>query len=403
MKVFVLNAGSSTYKGSIYDLNSAHDIQEPIWKGVLDYGFSQTEVYIKASSASSSCVEQKFPKKDLAESVRCFVETSWQGSAKAIQSPDVIDFVGHRIVHGGDKFQKPTLINDEVKRVIRDLYPLAPLHNPANLQGIEILQSVFPHAPHLGVFDTAFHMRMPEYAYTYAIPRSLTQEGIRRYGFHGISHEYCAKRVAEILKKDELELKIVTCHLGNGSSLAAIKQGHSIDTTMGFTPMEGLIMGTRCGSIDPGIILYLLRENKTDLNQLDRLLNYESGLKGICGSSDMREIMEKFSEKEAQAGLAMDMLAHSLVRNIGAMAAVLGGIDVLAFTGGIGENQPYLRERVCSHLEFAGIHLDPPKNAHHKTVDEDISLSGSKAKVMVIAAREDLAIAQACVSSIFNH
>jgi acetate kinase len=398
MKIFVLNAGSSTYKGSIFDLDGQQTpfSKDPLWKGILDYGYSPSEIHIKAAAGSSPPIERTCPKKDLAASVRAFVETSWTGSTQAINSPDEIAFVGHRIVHGGEKFQAPTIINEDVKKAIRDLYPLAPLHNPANLEGIEILQSLFPHVPHLGVFDTAFHMHLPEYAFTYALPYEFKLQGIRRYGFHGISHEYCSKRAAEMLNKELQDLKIVTCHLGNGSSLAAIKNGYSIDTTMGFTPLEGIIMGTRCGSIDPGILLYLLREKKQNAQQLDHCLNNESGLKGISGDSDMREIMEKRAKGAPPAQLAFDMLVHSLVKNIGAMIGVLGGIDVLAFTGGIGENLPELREKACSYLEFAGIHMDEKKNKN-PTLDADISLPGSKAKILVIEAREDLAIAWACL------
>ncbi len=403
MKIFVLNAGSSTYKCSIFDLDGQNELpsKDPLWKGMLDYGFSPTEICIKVAARQRPSIEQRFLKKDLAAGVKALVETSWLGSTQVIDNAGEIAFVGHRIVHGGDKFQAPVIITEEVKNVIRELYPLAPLHNPANLYGIEILQSLFSHVPHLAVFDTAFHRHLPDYAFVYALPSELRQQGIRRYGFHGISHEYCSRRVAEMLKKELKNLKIVTCHLGNGSSLAAIAHGQSVDTTMGFTPLEGVIMGTRCGSVDPGILLYLLREGKLSLQELDHTLNNESGLKGICGSSDMREIMSRREKKELQASLAFEMLIHSIVRNIGSMIGVLGGIDVLAFTGGIGENQSELRERVCSHFEFTGIRIDEKKNKN-PVLDADISLNDSNAKVMVIEAREDLAIAQACLKASMN-
>lgn len=395
MKVCVLNAGSSTYKCSIYKFE--HPAQaDLIWKGLLNYGYSSDEVEIEAQSFTGGYIKKKLPSTDLETGVKKLIETSWEGEAQVLKDLQEIACVGHRIVHGGDRFQLPVIITEAVKKNIQELSALAPLHNPVNLKGIEILQSLLPKVPHVGVFDTAFHSHQPDYAFTYAIPYEYQAKGIRRFGFHGISHEYCSKRAAQLLHAEVKNLKIVSCHLGNGSSLAAIQHGHSIDTTMGFTPMEGVIMGTRCGSIDPGLLLYLLRDNGLSVQELDRCLNYESGLKGICGISDMRNLIQERDEGNPRACLAFDMLIHSLVRNIGSMIAVLGGVDVLNFTGGIGENVPMLRAKVCSYLHFAGVELDAAQNARNLQ-DIEISSGASPVKVLVIETKEELAIAEACV------
>jgi len=397
MKILVLNAGSSTYKGALFNVErTCYDIPlEPLWEGLLDFGIDSKMATLRIIIPKRKTFEKQIPNKNLSESVEELFKTAWMGPDPVISGPEELEAVGHRVVHGGDKFQKPIRITQEVKNAIRELIPLAPLQNPASLAGIEILQALFPSVPHVAVFDTAYHATIPDYAAAYALPSEYNQLGIRRYGFHGISHEYCSKRAASLLEKNLSGLKMITCHLGNGSSLAAIAGGKSIDTTMGFTPMEGLMMGTRCGSIDPGILLYLLRENHVKVNDLDHCLNYEAGLKGVCGSADMREVMQKRQNGKPEAVLAFEMLLHSLHRNIGSMIGVLGGLDVLVLAGGIGENIPEIRELVCCRLNYLGAELDSNKNQHVQG-DQEISLSSSKIKVLVIHTREELAIAQAC-------
>jgi acetate kinase len=376
MNIAVLNAGSSTYKCALYEFSAKGILNKtPLWEDSLDFG-------TKKAPPSTDDLKKLF-------------------SQCPHLQPSKIAAVGHRIVHGGNAFSHPCIITNRVKQTLYSLIPLAPLHTSANLQGIEAMESLFPHALSIAVFDTAFHKTISQAAYTYALPESWRQYGIRRYGFHGISHEYCVNRAAEILGRDLNELKIVSCHLGNGSSLAAISKGHSIDTTMGFTPLEGVIMGTRAGSIDPGILIYLMQEHQKGANELNDGLNDESGLKGIAGTSDMRTIIKKINEGNADARLAFEMYVHSLHKNIGAMIGSLGGIDVLLFTGGIGENSAEIRQHVCNKFNFLNLSIDSIKNTL-VTVDSDVAETGSTVRVLVIHTREDLAIAQACTKFLHN-
>lgn len=370
MKILVLNGGSSSYKASLFDFSSGSTAQKSLWEGKVEVDSHDSENHAE-------------------EAIRSLLK-----SAGGLINKDEIVLIGHRVVHGGEKFTKPTIITPEVKKAISDLSRLAPLHNPANLRGIEIMESLFPRATQVAVFDTAFHQSMAPEAYNYAIPTPWRELGIRRYGFHGISHEYCSHRACALLGSPIANLKIISCHLGNGSSLAAIKNGHSIDTTMGFTPMEGLIMATRCGSIDPGILPYIQREKKISSDRLDRILNDESGLEAISGYNDMREIM-RLKEKEPNAHLAYDMFIHSVVRNIGAMMGSLNGLDVLILTAGIGENSPQIREDICEKLAFTGLKLDKVKN-NKQEADSEISDRNSKVRTLLIHTREEFTIALAC-------
>jgi acetate kinase len=397
MKILVLNAGSSTFKSSLFQLDQFHtsDTIDPLWTGLLDYGKNPHGMILKVSVGSGQKTERELDNRNVPGGLKALVETLWHGPTKVIENEKEIVAVGHRVVHGGEKLKQPVIITQEVKDIIKSLFPIAPLHNPANLQGIELLEKFFPKAAQVAVFDTAYHAQMPEEAAVYPIPYGWPEKGIRRYGFHGISHAYCARRTAELLKRPLEELKILTCHLGNGSSLAATSGGHSIDTTMGFTPMEGLMMGTRCGSIDPGILLYFLREKAYLPAELDHLLNFNSGLKGICDSSDMRDVMEKKSQGDKKAELAFQMFLHSLCKNMGSLLPVLGSLDALVFTGGIGENSKEIRERACLKLAYAGIKMDPNKNMNSSD-DIEISRQDSTAKVFVIHTREDWSIAESC-------
>lgn len=315
---------------------------------------------------------------------------------RVLSAPSEVDVVGHRVVHGGKSLQEATAITPEVKSAIARMSVFAPLHNRAELEGIKIIENRIGAVLQVAVFDTGFHSRLPEPAAVYPGPYEWLAQGIRRYGFHGINHQYCAERTAQLLGRDLRSLKIVTCHLGNGCSLAAIREGRSIDTTMGFTPLEGLMMGTRSGSVDPGIMTYLMRLCGFTGQQLDEILNTRSGLLGISGfSGDMRQIVAAMKDGHPRAKLAFEMFVHRLQAGIGAMIATLGGVDALVFTAGIGENSPEVRAAACANFEFLGLKLDGAKNARG-SADQDISLSDSTVRVLVVHAQEDWAIARDC-------
>jgi acetate kinase len=304
--------------------------------------------------------------------------------------------VGHRIVHGGPHYEEPVLITTEVKSAIASVSEFAPLHNGAELEGMAIVEELAGSIPQVAVFDTGFHRQMPLAAAVYPGPYQWFESGIRRYGFHGINHQYCARRASQMLRRDLNSLRLVTCHLGNGCSLAAIREGRSIDTTMGFTPLDGLMMGTRSGSVDPGILTYLIRQGRLRGQEIDDVLNRKSGLLGISGiSGDMREIIEAVKRGRGRAKLAFDIFIHRLQAGIGAMAAVLGGIDVLVFTAGLGENSPDVRAATCRNLEFLGLRLDAEANAR-LSPDEDLAALNSQARILVIRAQEEWAIAGEC-------
>lgn len=385
MKILVVNAGSSTYKLSFFDLQNQTDPCIPIWKGKLDWG----QGTCKMEAQGPQKVENQFGMSEIEQALNALVQTLWEGPAKVIGGPQSVEKVGHRVVHGGPRLISPVVITDEVKAEIRKLIPLAPLHNPGNLEGIELMQKIFSTIPQIAVFDTAFHATISEVKRTYPIPYAWKEKDIVRYGFHGISHHYCAEKIPQMVPGGN---RLINCHLGNGASLCAIKEGKSVDTTMGLTPLEGLMMGTRSGSIDPGIILYLMREEHISLPELDNLLNFESGLKGICGASDMRDILNRTNDK---AKLAFEMFVYRLQYYIGAMASSLGGIDILSFTAGIGEHAYQVREAACKGLEYLGISLDLQKNRECQG-DAIISTDESQVKVVVVQTQEEWMIARAC-------
>lgn len=314
-----------------------------------------------------------------------------------IHSLDEIEAVGHRIVNGGEKFSKSALITDEVQTEVEKYIDLAPLHNPANLKGINAIKNLLPGIPQVGVFDTAFHQTLPDYAFMYAIPYSLYKKyGIRRYGFHGTSHFYISKRACEIEKLDITRQRIITIHLGNGASMAAVKYGKSVDTSMGFTPNEGLIMGSRSGDLDIGVITFIMQMEEIGISQIGTLVNKQSGVLGITGiSSDMREIEEAaLKEKNSRAVLGLDMYHYRVKKYLGAYAAAMGGVDMVVFTGGIGENAPESRIAICSDLKFLGIEIDPAKNKGLRCKEAVISPDNAKVKVMVVPTNEELVIAE---------
>lgn len=397
MKVLVLNSGSSSQKSALFEVGPQRspDPVPPLWEGKLDWDGDKETLTVRNSAGKKIRADGNLGNAGRQPSVEKLIQHLWTGPTAILKNPCEVNAIGHRIVHGGAKLSEPTRVTPEVRQAIADVASIAPLHNQAGLQGIDLATKLFPHIPQLVVFDTGFHRTLPDEAKIYAGPYSWYEHGIRRYGFHGINHEYCAHRAAQLLQRDLASLKIVTCHLGNGCSLAAIDGGKSIDTTMGFTPLEGLVMGTRGGSLDPGILVRLLRSG-TSAADLDNILNRQSGLLGISGfSSDMRDIVQAMRNGNQRAKLAFDIFIHRLCACIAAMAASLQGLDVLVFTAGIGENSAEVRTAACARLRFLGIDLDHKKNEAAKP-DTDISARNNGVRVLVIRAQEDWSIAQTC-------
>ena len=388
MKVLVLNGGSSGLKAQLREFEDGTTPGDPLWSAVVDWGHH------------TGCAEVRIRTAGGAEEKRTMTISSTAEVLEPLLQPlreQHVDVIGHRVVHGGRAFQKTTRITDEVRAEIGRMAEFAPEHNRLELEAIEAAGRVFgPEVPQVAVFDTAFHSTMPEAAVVYPGPYEWLTKNVRRYGFHGISHQYVSRRAAQILGRGPVGLRLISCHLGNGASLAAVRDGKSIDTTMGFTPLEGLMMGTRSGTIDPGIIIYLVRHRGYQADALDRILNKESGLKGLSGfSADMRDILDAMQKGNDRAKLAFDVYIHRLCRELGGMLTSLGGVDAVAFTAGIGENAPLVREQVCARLAFLGLKIDSGKN-EQSPVDEDIGTADSKVRVLVIHTEEDLEIAREC-------
>jgi acetate kinase len=396
MKILVLNSGSSSQKACLYEIAEVLPETPPawLWEGKIEWEGEIANVVVKNFHGMAQQAQVKVSSR--AQSVEHLLSTLWSGKTPAVAAASDIDVVGHRVVHGGPQYEEPTLITPSVKAGIGSVSAFAPLHNRAELEGMEIIEKLLGPVPQIAVFDTGFHRKMPLPAMIYPGPYAWFESGIRRYGFHGINHQYCALRAAQLLQRDLKSLKLVTCHLGNGCSLAAIRDGHSIDTSMGFTPLEGLMMGTRSGSVDPGILTYLMRQGQLRGQDIDDLLNQRSGLLGISGiSGDMRQVLAAMKQNHKRATLAFDIYVHRLQAGIGAMIAVLGGIDALVFTAGVGENSAEVRSATCSKLEFLGVKLDATANAQVSS-DEDLATSDSTARILVIRAQEDWAIATEC-------
>ena len=398
MKILVLNAGSSSQKSCLYELTEAvlpQQPPEPLWEAHIDWTVATAFGVLKVK-AKGKKLETKLDANARNQSIAQMLNTLVVGDTQVLDQLSEIDIVGHRVVHGGTEYSQATRVTPEVKAAIAHLSTLAPAHNPANLAGIEAIEQILGDIPQVAVFDTAFHSQIPPAAAVYPIPYDWFERGIRRYGFHGVSHQYCAQRAAQLLGKPLDTLKLITCHLGNGCSLAAIQHGISVDTTMGLTPLEGLMMGSRSGSIDPAILIHLMRSHQFDADHLDTMLNKQSGLKGISGlSADMRTILEAIQAGSERAQLAFDLYIHRLRASIGAMLATLGGLDALAFTAGVGENAIAVRECACEGFDFLGLKLDLEKNAS-SPIDQDIAATGSAVRVLVIHTEEDWAIAQQC-------
>jgi acetate kinase len=386
MKILVLNAGSSSLKCQyfIHEESVASLTLEKIGEeqsyATLCYGQEKREEVLSLKDHHCAI-------KALFALLKRF---------HIITDVSELDAVGHRVVHGGSSFSQPTLIDAEVIAQIRSLIPLAPLHNPSNLEGIEVIAVAYPELKQVAVFDTAFHQSMPEYAAHYPLPSTLSKKAhIRRYGFHGTSHAYVAKEAARMLHRPLEALNLITLHLGNGASAAAIQAGQSIDTSMGFTPLEGLMMGTRCGDIDPAIIFYLARTQNMDSEAIEKILNKESGLKGICGSNDMRTVIERARSGDEQSRLALAMYIYRIKKYIGAYTAALGDVNALVFTGGVGEHASYIRQKVCEGLASTfGIHIDTQKNQQAESGHTAIHTEESNTALLVIATNEELEIAR---------
>jgi acetate kinase len=396
MKILVLNSGSSSQKSCLYDIGNTlpEHPPVPIWEGKIEWDGSQANVQVRNSQGAQ--LKDRIQVASRSDAISQLLDTLWNGKLRVVSAPSEIDVVGHRIVHGGKDLDDATVITPEVKSAIARMSVFAPLHNRAELEGIEIIEKRIGDVLQVAVFDTGFHSRLPEPAAVYPGPYEWLAQGIRRYGFHGINHQYCAERTAQLLGRDLRSLNLVTCHLGNGCSLAAIRDGRSVDTTMGFTPLEGLMMGTRSGSVDPGILTYMMREGKSTGEQLDKLLNTQSGLLGISGiSGDMRQIVTAMKDGHPRAKLAFEIFVHRLQAGIGAMIAVLGGTDALVFTAGIGENSPEVRAAACANFGFLGLKLDAAKNAQ-SPADQEISPYESAVRILIVCAQEDWAIAREC-------
>lgn len=391
MKILVINCGSSSLKYQLINMEN----EEVLAQGLVErIGIEGSILTQKVEGRDKYIIEQ--PMKDHQDAIRLVLGALVDDTHGVIKSMDEISAVGHRVVHGGEKYSKSVLVDDEVMNYLEECVKLAPLHNPPNIIGINACKALMPNTPMAVVFDTAFHQTMPAKAFTYAIPYELYQKhGIRRYGFHGTSHKYVSRKVAEVMGKNIEDLKIITCHLGNGGSLTAVDGGKSVDTSMGFTPLEGIVMGTRSGNIDPAIVTYLINELGYTSEEVNTMLNKKSGLLGISElSSDFRDIRDAaFDRKEERAILTKDVFFYSIKKQIGAYAAAMGGVDVIVFTAGIGENSIETREGVLEGLEFLGVKLDKEKNAVRADINE-ISTDDSRVKAFVIATNEELMIAK---------
>lgn len=390
MKILVLNNGSSSVKYKLIDSCTKEVLAEG---GVEKIGLPDSFIKFKLADGGKETVKVSMP--DHKEAIRQVFKVLTDPDKGVIKSLDEIDAVGHRVVHGMEYFNKSVLITPEVIEKVKECYPVAPLHNPANIIGIEAILDLLPGVPQVGVFDTAFHQTMPAEAYMYALPYEAYEKyGVRRYGFHGTSHRYVSQRACEFLGISPEGTKMITCHIGNGGSITAIRDGKSVDTSMGLTPTEGLMMGTRVGDVDPGALVYLMERTGMDAAALSKMINKESGVLGVSGiSNDMRDIEAGIERGDERARLAMDMYEYRILKYIGAYAAVLDGVDVIVFTGGVGENQTGTREKLCRQLGYLGVTFDAEAN---KVRGEEIVISApdSKVKVVVIPTDEEMMIAQ---------
>ncbi len=391
MKILVLNCGSSSVKYKLIDTTTSKVMAEG---GVEKIGLNDGFLKYKRADGSKALIELGLT--DHKGAVQAILNLLTDPNEGCIRNFGEIDAVGHRVVHGGEKFNQSVLIDDAVKEKIKECYDIAPLHNPANMTGIDAITALMPGVPQVAVFDTAFHQTMPAKSYMYALPYKFYKEdGVRRYGFHGTSHRYVSARVCEFLGVNIKDQKIIPCHVGNGGSITAVKGGKSIDTSMGLTPTEGLMMGTRVGDVDPGALVYLMLKHNLTPTELQKIINKESGVLGVTEiSSDMREIEAAVNAGNERAKLALDMYEQRIIKYVGAYAAEMGGVDIIVFTGGVGENQTGVRENVCAPLAFMGVEIDKEVNARTRGTETVISTPASKVKVVVIPTDEELMIAR---------
>ncbi|MEM7549265.1 MAG: acetate kinase [Bacteroidota bacterium] len=393
MKILVINSGSSSIKYELFDMEGEKVLTKGLIERIGESSSSINHVLYREDGERKTTQEITIPdhKKGLKEIAKIITSKS----SGAVENKDEIAAVGHRVVHGGEAFHETVVITDEVKRTVKSLIPLAPLHNPANIQGIEVAEEVFPNAKQVAVFDTAFHQTTPAKAHRYPIPNELYEKhNIRAYGFHGTSHKYVSREALEHLASPGENSAIITIHLGNGCSMAAIKGGKCIDTSMGLSPLAGLMMGTRSGDIDPSIPFFLEAKAEMPIQEIDKMLNKESGLKGITGSNDMRDILKKMESGDEQAKLGLDMFAYRIKKFIGAYAAALGKLDAIVFTAGIGENSAVIRELITSDLKVLGIEMDTEKNESDEKGLRELQTNDSKVKILVVPTNEELEIAR---------
>ena len=392
MNILVLNCGSSSAKYKLIEVKSNTTLAEG---GVEKIGLP--DAFIKLKLPNGSKLEIPLNITDHHGAIKAILDTLTDSDHGCIKSFDEIDAVGHRVVHGGERFSQSVLITDEVKDMIRECYAIAPLHNPVNMMGIEAIDKVLPDVPQVAVFDTAFHQTMPARAYMYPLPMKFyTDDHVRRYGFHGTSHRYVSRRVCEVLGVDRHQQRIISCHIGNGASITAVLNGKSIDTTMGLTPVEGLMMGTRAGDVDPGAIFFLMERHGYSASEMSDIINKKSGMLGVTGvSSDMREVMAAIEAGDERAQMALEMYEHRIIKTIGAYAAEMNGVDIIVFTGGVGENQTDTREAVCLNLEYLDVKFDSEANERIiRGEDGPISTPDSRVKVVVVPTDEELMIAR---------
>lgn len=390
MNILVLNCGSSSVKYKLIEIKANKVLAEG---GIEKIGLPDAFIKFKFGNEK---IQQDLDINDHVGAIKSILDNLTSKEYGCIKDFKEIDAVGHRVVHGGEKFNKSVLINDEVIAKIKECYGIAPLHNPVNMAGIDAINEVLPEVPQVGVFDTAFHQTMPAKSYMYALPyKYYAEDGVRRYGFHGTSHRYVSQRVCEFLGVEPIGKKIITCHVGNGGSITAVKDGKSIDTSMGLTPTEGLMMGTRCGDVDPGALIFLMDKHNLSSKDMLNMVNKESGLAGVSGvSSDMREITTAAKQGNEKAILSLEMYEQRITKYVGAFAAEMGGVDIIVFTGGVGEHQSSTRANVCKPLRFMGVEIDDAANDANNGDEGIISTPNSAVKVVVIPTDEEYMIAK---------
>ena len=390
MNILVLNCGSSSVKYKLIEIKANKVLAEG---GIEKIGLPDAFIKFKFGNEK---IQQDLDINDHVGAIKSILDNLTSKEYGCIKDFKEIDAVGHRVVHGGEKFNKSVLINDEVIAKIKECYGIAPLHNPVNMAGIDAINEVLPEVPQVGVFDTAFHQTMPAKSYMYALPyKYYAEDGVRRYGFHGTSHRYVSQRVCDFLGVEPKGKKIITCHVGNGGSITAVKDGKSIDTSMGLTPTEGLMMGTRCGDVDPGALIFLMDKHNLSSKDMLNMVNKESGLAGVSGvSSDMREITAAAKQGNEKAILSLEMYEQRITKYVGAFAAEMGGVDIIVFTGGVGEHQSSTRANVCKPLRFMGVEIDDAANDANNGNEGIISTPNSAVKVVVIPTDEEYMIAK---------